>query len=71
MRGGAVAGHEGLEIFVVRKVEAAAAGQEKLAPDRRHAVEHRDPHAVACERLGRDQAGRTPSENSDPRRAQL
>ena len=51
--GAAVAGDEGVERLGMREVQAALAGQQEFAPDRRHGVEHLAPLAQARHALRR------------------
>ena len=57
-RCGAVAGDEAVERFGMGDVEAAAPGEQELAADRGHAVEHRHRPPRRRESLGRHQPGR-------------
>ena len=47
------------------EIEAAAAGQQKFAADRRHAVVNGDVRAAAGENLGRHQAGGPAADDGD------
>ena len=48
----AVTGHEAMDVFAMRQVQAAAAGQQELAPGRGHAVVERHPGTAAAQHLG-------------------
>ncbi len=63
----AVASEQARELFAVRKIETAAAGEQELAPDRRHPIV--DGHAcpAAGDHLGRHQAGGTATDDGNVR----
>ncbi|MNK50851.1 hypothetical protein D3C87_697360 [compost metagenome] len=64
----AEAGHEHIERLGVREVEAAAAGQQKLAAHRGHRVVHVHLRAGRAQHFGRHQAGRSAADDGDGRR---
>ena len=64
-RGVAVAGEEALHVLAVGEIEAAAPGQQELAPDRWPSVIHRDARAMVRQHLGRHQPGRARADNGD------
>jgi hypothetical protein len=63
--GRAVAREEALELFAVRQVEPATAGQQELPAGRRHPVIDRDARAAAGQQLRRHQAGRAAADHGD------
>ena len=63
--GGAVAAEQPRQVLAVREVQPAAPRQQKLAPERRHPVVHRDARAAADEHLRRHQPGRTAADDGD------
>ncbi len=63
--GVAVAAEEPLELFAVGEIETAAAGEQELATDRRHAVVDGHGRAAAHEHLGRHQSGGAASDHGN------
>ena len=51
--------------FRMGDVHATDAGEQKLATDRGHRIEHRDPMARLRQTLGRHQAGRASADDGD------
>ncbi len=61
----AVTREEGVERLAVGQVQAAAPGEQELAPDRGHGVEHRHRLARLGEDFGRHQPGRAAADDGD------
>ena len=61
----AITRHEGLEVIAVRQVQTALAGNQELAPDRTHRVEHIDRDTGRTRRLRRHQPGGTAADDGE------
>ena len=64
----AIARDEAIEGFGMGEIESTAAGDQELAPRRRHALINRHAKPGGAEKLGCHQSGRAGSDNRDGRR---